>query len=209
MSFAHLHASLTFAYMKLKNNYFILRHGQTPYQTEKKNRIVYPWPETSPIRLTEKGREQAKKAAKILSRKKIDLIFASDFPRTRQTAKIAAKEIQKKIHLDKRLRDIDLGIFKGKTKDEFYQDFPISSSEKRFRQKPLKGESWFDCKARMLNFLKEIDRKYKGKNILIVSHGDPLWLLEGAVKGWSIKKMIEIKKNKMNRIQTGELRELR
>jgi broad specificity phosphatase PhoE len=28
----------------------------------------------------------------------------------------------------------------------------------------------------MLNFLKEIDKKYKNKKILIVSHGDSLWL---------------------------------
>lgn len=195
--------------MKLKNKYFILRHGQTAYQTEKRNLIIYPWPEISPIKLTKKGREQVKKAVKILSGKKIDLIFASDFFRTRQTAKIAAEKIKRKIHLDKRLRDIDLGIFKGKTKAEFYRDFPISSSQKRFHQKPPGGESWFDCRKRMLNFLMYINKKYKGKNILIISHGDPLWLLEGAIKGWSFKKMIEMKKNKISRIQTGELRELR
>jgi len=36
----------------MNNTYFILRHGVTPYQL-KKEKIIYPWPETSPILLTE------------------------------------------------------------------------------------------------------------------------------------------------------------
>ena len=59
--------------MKLKNNYFILRHGQTIHQTKKRG-IVYGWPDDEPpCGLTKFGKEQIKKAAQKLKKKNIDL----------------------------------------------------------------------------------------------------------------------------------------
>lgn len=192
--------------MKLKNKYFILRHGQTIYQTKKKN-FIYPFfPERPSIRLTKKGVKQIKAASVKLKKQKIDLIFSSDFFRTKQTANIAAKELGLKIRFDKRLRDINLGVFRGGEKERFYLAFPFHS-KKFFYQRPSRGENWRDCRKRMLNFLKDIDKEYKNKNILVVSHGDPLWLLEGAVKNWSMEKLLKVKKNK-EFIKTGEFRQL-
>ena len=207
--------------MKLKNRYFILRHGQTIYQTEKKD-FIYPseakggeermffdyppFPEKPPIKLTKKGEGQIKKIADLLKKKKIHLIYSSDFFRTKQTAGIVARELGLKIIFDKRLRDINLGIYRGGMKEKFYQDFQ-KYSEKRFYKRPFRGESWSDTRKRMTNFLKDIDKRYKGKKILVISHGDPLWLLEGAAKNWSIEKLLKIKMSK-NYIKTGELRRL-
>ena len=58
----------------MNNTYFILRHGETPYQI-KKERIIYPWPEPSPIFLTKRGEGQIEKAAKELMDKNIDLFW--------------------------------------------------------------------------------------------------------------------------------------
>jgi len=45
--------------MKLKNKYFLLRHGQTVYQKdEDKKYFLYPSPENPPIELTEEGKKQ-------------------------------------------------------------------------------------------------------------------------------------------------------
>ena len=242
--------------MKLRNKYFILRHGQTIHQTKKKD-FIYPseakakktsfsslpslllrkssvggkarrnkfllpsrlrldermffdyppFPESPPIKLTKKGQKQIKVVAKKLKKSGIDLIFSSDFFRTRQTAKIVAEGLNKRIHFDKRLRDVNLGIYRGGPKRDFYRDFPIHSKN-RFNKKPPKGESWRDCQKRMLNFLKDIDKRFKGKTILIISHGDPLWLLEGAVKNWSLGKLLKIKSGKIGIIKTGEFRKL-
>ncbi|MBI2626429.1 MAG: class I tRNA ligase family protein, partial [Candidatus Nealsonbacteria bacterium] len=52
-----------------------------------------------------------------------------------------------------------------------------------------------------------IDQKRKNKNILIISHCDPLWLLEGAAKGLSDKELLKIKLAKKD-IKTGEWRRL-
>ena len=191
--------------MNMKNHYFILRHGETIYQQEKKD-IIYPFPEKEPIDLTEKGRKQIKKATQRLKKEKIDIIFSSDITRCRQSAEIVAKELKLNVNFDKRLRDVNLGIYHGKTKAEFYKDFP--DLKKRFVQKPKRGESWNEVKKRMLSFIKEIDKRHKNKNILIVSHGDPLWLLEGAMKG--LRRNEEyFEQGKKIIPQTGELRKLK
>ncbi len=191
--------------MKLKNKYFILRHGHTVYQIEKEE-FVYPsLSKNMAIELSEKGKKQIKILAKRLKEIKINLIFSSDFLRTKQTAEITAKETGvNKINFDKRLRDINLGVYHGKPKKDYYHDFPIKDSKKRFSMKPKKGESWNDVRKRILNFLRETEKKHRGKKILIVSHGDPLWLLEGMAKNWPRKKKILFRKN--NLIKKGELR---
>lgn len=163
-----------------KNNYFLLRHGQTIYQTEKTD-ILYPSPENPPISLTEEGKKQIEKVAEVLKDKKIDLIFASTFFRTKQTAEIVSKELGIEVIFDKRLIDLNLGKFHGGPEKD-YQDFFLNRSEK-FTKRPPGGENWNDVKERLIDFLEDIEGKYENKNILIVGHGDPLWLLAGLIKG--------------------------
>ena len=188
------------------NQYYILRHGQNVYQAEKRD-VMYPWPDKPPVKLSKEGKQKIKEAAEQLKSKKIDLIYSSDIYRAKQTSGIMAKELGiKKINFDKRLRDINLGVYHGKTKKEFYNHFP--DAIERFSHKPKRGETWNEVKKRMLDFLRDIDKKYKNKKILIVSHGDPLWLLEGAVKGLTNRELLkELFKNK-NYIKVGELRKL-
>ncbi len=64
-----------------QNLYFLLRHGETPYQL-KKEKIHYPWPESSPILLTERGKKQIEILAKKLKQENFDLIFLIAFPKT-------------------------------------------------------------------------------------------------------------------------------
>ncbi|MCJ7786944.1 histidine phosphatase family protein [Patescibacteria group bacterium] len=188
----------------MQNIYFILRHGQTSYQV-KKEKICYPWPEPLPILLTEKGKKQIKVAAKKLKEEKIDLIYASDIPRARQTAEIVAQELGLGIIFDSQLQELNSGIFRGRMHKELWQYF---SHRKELFFKPVpQGESWNDVKERMMNFLKEVEKKYKNKKILIVSHGGPLWLLEGAVKGLDNEQLLEQKLNNTD-IEVGELRKL-
>ena len=188
------------------NQYYILRHGQTIHQTKKKE-WTYPWPEKKPVLLTKDGQNQIKKAAKELKNKGIDLIYSSDISRTRQTAEILAKELGVKIIFDKRLRDINLGIYHGRSKKEaFYRDFPIEI-ENMYNRKPPQGENWGMVRKRMTDCLNYIDKKHQNKTILIVSHGDPLWLLEGTTEGLDDEKLLE-RKIKKNYVKTGEWRKI-
>jgi isoleucyl-tRNA synthetase len=186
------------------NKYFILRHGQTINQVRKEP-LIYDWPSISTYPLTKKGKQQILKVAKKLKTEKIDLIYSSDSLRTRQTAKIVAKELGVKVYFDKRLRDVNLGVYAGKIVKEFHRDFTKEIG--RFNRGPDKGESWLNIKRRVLPIIREIDKKHRGKTILIVSHGDPLWILEGMMKGWTNEKLLK-EKVKRGTIKIAELRKI-
>jgi len=187
----------------MQNTYFILRHGETPYQLKKEG-VIYPWPEPSPILLTKKGKKQIEDAAKNLKKKKIDLIFSSDIPRAKETAGIISNELGIKSIFDFRIREINLGIYKGKSTKDYEKDF--SDRKRKFFERPLNGESRQDCKKRMMDFLEEIDKRYKNKNILIISHGTPLYLLDGAVRGLEDEKLLE--KNKDFSMKVSQFKKL-
>ena len=194
--------------MKLKNKYILLRHGKNIHQTKLKD-IIYHFPDDNPpCQLIEEGIEEAKRASEKIKEKNIDYIYCSDILRARQTAKIVADVIgfdSEKIIYDTRLRDINWGIFGGKHKDEAWA-FYGGDKMKKFDVPTPQGETWNDCKKRMIDILQEIERNNENKNILIISHGDPLWLLEGYIKGISDEELVEKRAEIM--IQTGEIREI-
>ena len=193
----------------LKNKYFLLRHGKTIHQTKEKD-VIYLYPDDDPpCKLIDEGIKQIQLVSENLKEKNIDLIFSSDILRAKQTVEIVAKLINYdlgKIVYDTRLRDINWGIFGGKSKEEawaYYNNDII----KKFELEVPQGESWNQCRERMVEVLKEIENNFANKNVLIVSHGDPLWLLEGYVKGKSNEELI-LEMSRKEDIKTGEIREI-
>ena len=191
--------------MKLNNKYYILRHGEAKSNAKG---IVSCLPEKFKNPLTRKGASQIKSAVDKLINKNINLIFASPLLRTTQTAEIVGKALKIKIKSDKRLREIGFGIFNSKSVKSFEKYF--KSSQERVKRKVPGGENYEEVLKRVFSFLAEIDKKYKDKNILIVSHQAPLLLLSGKVKGYSILKSIKSINNIFGekRIAKGELIEL-
>jgi isoleucyl-tRNA synthetase len=185
------------------NRYFILRHGLSEANCED---ILSCWPEKKIIRLTERGREQIEKVAKILKDKNIQLIFSSDLLRTKETSEIVSKEIKVPVKFDERLREYNVGIFNGGPHSAF-TEFIGGSHFNKFLRTPKGGENLNDIRRRMMNFILELERKYKNKNILIVSHCDPLCVLEGASQGFSDKQIADIIEER--RIEVGQLREMK
>ncbi len=185
----------------LQNNYYLLRHGRTSYQEEKEG-YIYPQDCTDKVSLSKVGKRQVKLKAKLINELDLDEIYSSDFLRTRETAEIVKKEIDFKenINFTKELRDINLGIWHGKKKKNFYKKF----GKDNFEKTPKNGESLIDTQDRMWKFLLKIDKKTEDKNILIISHRDPLWLLEGKLKGRNVDELVQTKKNK-NFFRTAEL----
>ncbi|MGM0439049.1 MAG: histidine phosphatase family protein [Patescibacteria group bacterium] len=190
--------------MNLKNNYYILRHGKTEYQKEKAG-FTYPRKPLNSVPLAKEGAKQVKERAKEIKELDINKIYSSDFLRTKQTAKIVKEGINfdKDIIFDKRFRDLDLGVWHDKKKEEFYNKFPIN--KEFFNNSPEQGESWNEVEKRMIDAIKEIDKNNKNANILIISHGDPLWLLEGKIKNKSKEELIKAKKTKIGFIKPAEL----
>jgi len=143
---------------------------------------------------------------KTVKKEKIDLIFCSDYLRTKQTAEIVAKALNLKIIADIKLGDTDIGDCSGKPKVRFYDEF--SDPIKRFELAPKNGESWNSVKERLSVFLEEIEAKYLGKNILIVGHGDSLWLFDGLIQESTNQELIDIIFKKKEYIKKGELRKI-
>lgn len=189
------------------NNYYLLRHGKNIHQGEKKD-TIYGYPDDNPpCELNEEGTTEAKNAGNFLKDKNIDLIISSDILRTCHTAEIVAQIIEydtNNIVLDKRLRDSNWGIFATRKKQELW-DFYGGDKIKAFEIAPEGGESWTDCKNRMIDLFQELEKNYNEKTILIVSHSNPLWLLDGYLKNISNQELLD---NYSNIIKTGEVRQL-
>ena len=155
-----------------------MRHGQAISNTKD---IVSCWPEKFYNPLTELGKQQVRESAEKLKNKKIDLIFSSDLLRAQQTAGTVAKLLKIKIKFDKRLREQNSGVFNGQPMSRL-KTFFGKRGLRRFKIKPRNGETYVDIEKRMLDCIKSIDEKFKGKNILIVSHGKSIDLAEAAVR---------------------------
>ncbi len=101
---------------------------------------------------------------------------------------------EKDVVFDERLREINTGIFDGKSRAEYHKYF--SSLLEKFTKTPPQGENLTELKNRITQFLYEIENKYKGKNILIVSHEYPIWMLTAGAKGMTNEEAVATKGEK-------------
>lgn len=173
---------------KSTNNYFVIRHG------EAENNVlgVGSTKVSNPHHLTEKGKEQVFGAIEELKKNKIDLIISSPFVRTKETAEIIAGEFGiKEVIFDDRIMETQIGDFEGKNNEEYHKYF--ESQEEKFTKNPPNGENLTELKNRVGDFIYDIDKKYSDKNILIVTHEYPAWLLLAVAKGLNAKESVELK----------------
>ncbi len=186
----------------------MLRHGESLSNVKK---VISSWPEQGYFPLTSKGVEDIEKAARELKNKDINFIFSSDLLRTKQTAEIVSKETGVEVNYDKRLREYNVGELNGKPLDEWRKVFKEGDS--KFEAAPPGGETYRDVKKRVADFFYEMEGEFSGKNILIISHQNPLTLIEAEIKGISTEGIFSLRKitDKMQggqKIDTGELRKV-
>ncbi|MDP2789971.1 MAG: class I tRNA ligase family protein [bacterium] len=150
----------------------MLRHG---FSKKNKPSIIQGNVEESHLHgLTAEGAAQVKKTAQEL-KGKVDVIIASDFERTRETAKIVSDVTGAPITFDPDLREIQTPDWEGQLVLEVRKDLPDPL--------PLShhlggGENYYQVRVRMQRAAQKAIRQYPGKRILLVSHGDPLWILK-------------------------------
>jgi len=162
-----------------------IRHGQTMSNIKD---ICDDDPTKKTI-LTKKGEEQAQKAANILKNKKIDIIFTSEFYRTTETAYIINKYHQVKIKVDKRLDDRKTG-FTGEPEKKFIKY--LKDSGDFWNSKHGDGESFEEEKKRLVKFIKNL-KKLSYKNILIVTHMEPIQIIKGYIDNLNNESILKIK----------------
>lgn len=135
-----------------------------------------------PFKLTPQGEVEVAKLAKYLAENtNIAMIFYSPIFRTKQTAKILKKYLPSaKLIPDKKLYEW-LTPWQGLTIKQIQKIPALQWLEyKKNPQKfyPLKkGEKADKVLKRMIKFVKQINKKNTGQQIIAVSHGDPIKLL--------------------------------
>lgn len=176
---------------RARNKYFIMRHGEA--LTNIKNIVSYK-PDAR-FGLTLRGKTQVEGTARRLKKEGIDLIFASDITRTKETAEIVANILGvKKFQLDQRLREVNTGVFEGKRPSEYHKYF--SSRLEKFSKRPPGGETVAELRTRMMDFLEDAERRFQEKTILIVSHEYPLWMLYTGASGLTNEEAVTLKESK-------------
>jgi broad specificity phosphatase PhoE len=168
-----------------ETTFFLVRHGESENNVK---RLLSSWPEKQIFHLTEKGREQATAAAEKLRGKEIMKIYSSPITRALETARIIADVVGVDIVQDERLRETDFGIYDGKSPD--VRSAKYATDLDRIDTDAWELEGLRNVRNRVGAFLEEIMRSDSGKNIVIVSHGDPLELLHGMLLGQTIEESL-------------------
>jgi len=152
---------------------YIFRHSQS---VDNKNGIFSGWRDSP---LTKFGISQARKIAKKLKGKKIDLAFSSDQKRALQTAHEVLKyHPDVPIIVDARLRERDYGKLTGTSKLAFQKKNPrlYEVFHRSYATPPPGGESFKMVNERVRPFIRDmlkIMKSYK-VNVAISAHGNSI-----------------------------------
>lgn len=165
----------------LKNRYFAFRHGESRANVEG---IIVSDPAVGTVEygLSEVGKQQVESSTRELPPLNEATIVASDFLRTVETAEIIRNTLGvESVRLDPRLRERYFGEWDGACylhyadtwkKDEIDPDQGVGGAE-----------SANSVRRRMEEAVMDLDAEFAGRDIILVSHGDPLRMLQTAFAG--------------------------
>ncbi|MGY0497591.1 bifunctional RNase H/acid phosphatase [Nocardia sp. FBN12] len=149
----------------------LLRHGQTALSVERR----YSGRGNPP--LTELGREQADRAAKMLAAKgDISAVVSSPLQRARSTAEAAATALDVPLRILDGLTETDFGDWEGLTFAEAAERDPLLHSDWLGDTSilPPGGESFDQVRERVEGVRRDLVALYPGQNVVVVSHVTPI-----------------------------------
>jgi len=141
---------------------YVIRHGQTDWNLTQRIQGM------TDVELNETGLTQAEEAKQKLKEYPIDIILCSPLKRARKTAEIINQEKKLDIICDSRLVERGYGEIEGKNFEslDLRTYFDLTLNLKTSGVEPIKS-----LMDRVYSVLDEIKEKYKGKNVLLVTHG--------------------------------------
>jgi 2,3-bisphosphoglycerate-dependent phosphoglycerate mutase len=154
----------------------LVRHGESEWNAKSL------WTGWTDVSLSDKGREQAQNAGKIISDLHFDLCYTSALKRAKETW----DEIRKENHWenvptteDKALNERDYGDLTGKNKWKIKEEYGEEQFQKWRRgwdTPPPKGESLKDVYDRVIPYYEKniLPNLEAGKNVIIAAHGNSL-----------------------------------
>ncbi|EPA05507.1 phosphoglycerate mutase family protein [Candidatus Nitrosarchaeum limnium BG20] len=167
-----------------------LRHGQAKNNIE---RILTG--RTPGVPLTEKGIEQAEKAAKFLEHMNISAIYSSPIERAKHTAEIVGKHNSLDVIIDDRLIELDMGKFTGVPYDEIF------SSHGNVFMKFYNGEleiahngveTFSEVKKRVLGIVDHVVENHPDQNVVLVTHMDPIKAMLSTIVDLTPENLFEL-----------------
>ncbi len=152
--------------------FYIIRHGLTPLNKQKKVNGEVDEP------LASEGIEQAKAVVPLIP-KSVKRIYSSPLLRARQTAEIISSALNLPITVADELTEIRMGSLAGKAWEEMEDGLELKKKHRtvQFDYRPYGGESLEDVKKRLLAFFKEINNKHSDQEVLLITHGGMIRLI--------------------------------
>jgi probable phosphoglycerate mutase len=188
--------------MRLKNRYFAMRHG---YSVANEQGIIVSDPASGMSEeygLSAKGRKQVELAARRTTLGAATLIFSSDFSRTRQTAEIVRTIIgSNEIVLTPTLRERYFGDWEKTSNTNYEKVWPFDREFSDRHENNVEAVS--SVVARTLQLIADIEQMYSDKDILLISHGDTIQILQAVMCGLNPRDHRDLL-----HLETAEIRQL-
>ncbi|NQY23978.1 MAG: histidine phosphatase family protein [Campylobacteraceae bacterium] len=151
----------------LETNIYLIRHGQTKWNLEKR------WQGSLNADLTQEGISQAHKAKDLMQEITLHKAYVSPLKRTIDTIAIILKESNLEAICVEGLKEISLGVWEGKTQDEIKKNDAVQTHNfwnESHLFDVIGAESFLEVQERMIKALENIFENNQGKNIVVVSH---------------------------------------
>jgi probable phosphoglycerate mutase len=186
---------------RLKNRYFVMRHGQSKANLAG---IIVSRVETDAAGdygLSEAGREQVLAAARSCVLPAGTLVCSSDFARAAQTARIMAEHLTSPpVVFTAALRERCFGAWEGTQTENYHQVWAADEAEA--------GGNGVEPAGAVLDrataFILQLEQAHGGLDILLVSHGDTLQILQAGFGGTD-----PARHRHLPHLQTAEIRRMR
>jgi broad specificity phosphatase PhoE len=190
---------------RLANRFSIMRHGQSKANAAG---LIVSRIETDrhgDYGLTEPGRQQALAAARGCGLPADTVIGSSDFARARQTAEVVRAHLgAPEVVLAPALRERCFGEWEGLATDNYAQVWAADEASSGHETSDGDVEPVAAVLDRATAYIVELERRYSGRDILLVSHGDTLQILQAG-----FLRMDPSRHRSLPSLQTAEIRQLR
>jgi broad specificity phosphatase PhoE len=132
--------------------------------------------------LTEHGRQQALAAAQICGLPGDTVIYSSDFSRARQTAEIVRAHLgAPEVVIAEALRERCFGHWEGSVTGNYARVWAADETD------PVHADGNVEPAAAVLDrataLIVQLERRHCGRDILLISHGDTLQILQAGFSG--------------------------
>lgn len=183
--------------------FYLVRHGLTSLNKAKKvnGEVDEPF-------VTE-GIEQAKDVIPDIP-KSVRHIYSSPLLRARQTAEIIGSALNIPVAEAPEIMEVRMGSLSGKSWEEMENGLELKRKHRtvQFDYRPYGGESLEEVKGRLFVFLKKINDKHADNEVLIVTHGGMIRLinlLENGEAVYETEKHVTLREFDLDKILKREI----